>query len=297
QVLFHFCVVAPSALGQRFSLPLHLITFLFWLLCLSSVLIAGAGYIINDYFDINIDQINKPDKMVLERTISRRAAILWHLVLSVLGVLLGAFISYKLNNWLIAPANLLCVMLLWIYSTTYKRKLLVGNLLISALTAWVILVLLAAELPGWWGGALTEPLEVASAARLTRIAMLYAGFAFIISLVREVVKDVEDIEGDRRLGCRTMPIVWGINASKIFAGTWLAILMVLLVITQVYVLQFGWWWSSLYIVALVVIPLGFIFKQLMQATLTQHFTQLSRHIKWVMLSGILSMIFFLTYTQ
>jgi 4-hydroxybenzoate polyprenyltransferase len=297
QLLFHFCVVVPSAQGHIYNFPLRLTTPLLLLLCFSSICIAAAGYIINDYFDINIDEVNKPAKMVIGRTISRRWGVLWHLILSAIGLMIGGYVSMQLGNWLVAVGNGVCVILLWVYSTTFKRQLLIGNLVISALTAWVILVLLVAELPGWWTGELVNDTEKSTVARLSRIGVLYAAFAFILSLVREVVKDMEDMEGDRKEGCRTMPIEWGIQASKVFAGVWLVVLIVTLIITQVYVLQFGWWLSASYILLFVIIPLIFIFKKLPPAATTADFARLSKMLKWVMLLGILSMMFFLRYTH
>lgn len=297
QLLFHFCVVEPSAQGQTYYFPLRLTTPLLLLLCFSSICIAAAGYIINDYFDINIDEVNKPAKMVIGRTISRRWGLLWHLILSAIGLTIGAYVSLQLGNWLIGIGNIACVILLWVYSTTFKRRLLIGNIVISALTAWVILVLLVAELPGWWTGELVNETEKFTVARLSRIGVLYAAFAFILSLVREVVKDLEDMEGDRKEGCRTMPIEWGVQASKVFAGVWLVVLIVTLLVTQVYVLQFGWWISAGYILVFVVVPLILIFKRLLSSQQTPDFARLSKMLKWVMLLGILSMMFFLLYTN
>ncbi len=235
--------------------------------------------------------------MVVGRTMSRRKALLWHIILSAIGLAIGGFVSIKLGNWLIALGNLVCVVLLWYYSTSFKRRLLIGNVVISALTAWVILVLLVAELPGWWTGEPVNETEKITIARLSRIGVLYACFAFVISLIREVIKDMEDIEGDRRDGCTTMPIVWGMQASKIFTGVWLVVLIVSLVITQVYVIQFGWWLSAAFIISFVVFPLLIIFKRLPVASSSVQFASLSRNVKWVMLLGILSMIFFMLYTR
>jgi 4-hydroxybenzoate polyprenyltransferase len=297
QCLFHFCVVKPSAYGSYYNFPLQLNTHLFFLLCLSSVLIAAGGYIINDYFDINIDLVNKPEKMVVDKYISRRWALLLHMLLSTAGIVLGFVVSWRLENWLIGLANFGCVLLLWYYSTTYKRRLLVGNVLISALTAWVILVLLVAELPGWWSGKLTTVIEKETVARLSRIGVLYAAFAFVLTIIREAIKDMEDLEGDRKEGCRTMPIVWGITASKVFTAVWMVVIIATITDTQVYVIQFGWWWSAIYIILFVVVPLLFIFRKLYHAHQSNHFSYLSRLVKMVMLSGILSMVFFLWYTR
>lgn len=130
--------------------------------------------------------------------------------------------------------------------------------------------------------------------KLSRFTFLYAGFAFIISLIREVVKDMEDIEGDRRFGCKTMPIVLGLNATKVFVLVWLTVLIVALIIVQLYVLQFGWWFwlSALYCFVLIVAPLIWIFRKLIPAQTTENYHKISSVVKLVMLMGILSMLFF-----
>src|ERR1700744_2947054 len=145
QLLFYYFIQLPSFGGGSPQYAPALRPGLFYLLTLSSVLIAAAGYIINDYFDLNIDRVNKPDKLVVDKLIKRRWTILWHWILSGIGLLLSFYVSYKLRNPLIAPGNLGCVVLLYFYSTTFKRKLLIGNIIISLLTAWVVLVLYVSE--------------------------------------------------------------------------------------------------------------------------------------------------------
>ena len=265
----------------------------FWFLMVASVLIAAAGYIINDYFDLNIDAINKPDKVVVNNIISRRWVIIWHLLLSLAGVYLTFHaLSFHLF-WHIMLANLFSVLLLWFYSTTLKKKLLIGNLLISILTAWVIFIIFLSK----FGLKNVYHLEHKDLyARFLRLAILYAGFAFIISLIREVIKDIEDMEGDINYGCRTMPILWGLNASKVFVAVWLIVLIVTLIILQLYVIQFSWWISITYCFVFIVAPLLYVFKKLFTARNAKDFHQLSTYVKLVMLTGILSMIFFKIYS-
>src|SRR5579863_3828501 len=126
QSLFYFCIILPSFYQGHPEHENILKLNEFILLSLSSVLIAAAGYIINDYFDLNIDRVNKPDKLVVEKLIKRRWTIVWHWVLSGAGVLLGFYVSWKLGNPVVGLANLFCVILLWFYSTTFKRRLLIG---------------------------------------------------------------------------------------------------------------------------------------------------------------------------
>jgi 4-hydroxybenzoate polyprenyltransferase len=288
QGLFYYCILLPSLHnGRYFDYPNTLPPRLFYLLSLSSVLIAAAGYIINDYFDLNIDRVNKPDKMVVDKIIKRRWTIVWHWVLSGAGVALGFYISWETRSLIIGPANLGCVILLWFYSTVFKRKLVIGNVIISLLTAWVILVLYICE---FRTALFRDPDLHQRFARAFKFAVLYAGFAFIISLVREVIKDIEDMEGDMRYGCRTMPIVWGVHVAKIFAATWLVVLIGALVVIQFYGLQSGWILSAAYCILLIILPLVWILRKLYRATTRADYHYLSNLVKAVMLTGILSMI-------
>jgi 4-hydroxybenzoate polyprenyltransferase len=296
QLLFYSCITLPI-FNQHASSP-YLPALILYLTIIASVLIAAAGYIINDYFDLNIDRVNKPDKLVVEKIIKRRWAIMWHLILSFVGIVLSFYISIALADWyvVVAAINLICVFALWIYSTTYKRRLLIGNILISALTAWTILVLYVAEFPHWFKISIeAKKAYDLSMAKLFKYAVLYAGFAFIISLIREVIKDMEDMEGDAKYGCKTMPIVWGIPATKVFTAVWLIVLTAALVIIQVYAAYLGWWFSVVYCIFFIVIPLLWILQKLYKAQVAKDYHQLSNGVKFVMLTGILSMLFFKIY--
>ncbi len=296
QCLFYFCILYPSTHpGVFFADEFHL----FVLLVISSVSIAAGGYVINDYFDLSIDMVNKPGRIVVEKVIPRRWAIILHWLFSTAGVVMGFYISFVTRNWLIGFSNVVCVLLLWVYSTTFKKKLLSGNIMISLLTAWVVLVVFFFvdyvsnyHLPGWdMPGMMTPHIH----SRIMRLAFLYAGFAFVISLIREVIKDMEDIEGDARYGCKTMPVVWGMQVSKMFAGVWLMALTGALLGILVYAAYLGWWWSIVYCILLILLPLLWITRRLYLASSASEFGYLSGAVKFVMLTGILSMLFFKLY--
>ncbi len=209
-----------------------------------------------------------------------------HAILSVTGLALSVYVGYKIGNALIPFFNLLAILILWFYSSTFKKKLLIGNVLISLLTAWVILVLTVAEYR-----FRISPHDIVWQ-RLLKVSFIYAGFAFIISLIREVIKDMEDLEGDTRYGCSTMPVVWGLPVSKVFTGVWIVVLTGLVIAIQIYVLQLGWWYSALYSIIAIITPLLWVLKKLYTAGTPGEFHQLSSAVKLIMLAGIISMIFF-----
>ena len=289
QLLFYYCIILPLLPPDYFQSSYALHTWVLYLLIAASVCIAAGGYIINDYFDINIDQVNKPEKRVVEKIIKRRTAILLHWFFTLAGVAISFDVSLQ-TNFIIVLANIGCAALLWFYSTTFKKKLLSGNIIISALTAWTIVVLYVAVNPIFHIHHFQSNQVQTAMKSVFKFAMLYACFAFIISLIREVVKDMEDMEGDARYGCKTMPIVWGVQATKVFAAVWLVVLIGAIAIVQFYVLHSGWWWSALYSLLLLVGPLLWLLNQLYKAQNSKAFNAISKAIKMIMLAGILSML-------
>ena len=293
QVLFYFSLVQPLYHKGIYS---HFQILNFILLILVSVLIAAAGYIINDYFDLNIDQVNKPERTIIDKTIKRRWAIVLHLVFSFAGILISFYIDFNSPVFWLGFSNIICAFLLFGYSISLKKKLLWGNVLISALTAWVVIVSFLCYYNHFYCSNCDRDFLELYNNRFIRISFLYAGFAFVISLIREVVKDMEDMDGDARYGCRTMPIAWGIPVSKVFVAVWLVILIGMISIVQVYVLQLGWVWSAVYCIAFIILPLIWILRKLFMAQAPKDYHQVSNVIKLVMLTGLLSMIFFKIYS-
>ena len=210
QWLTYVCLYRPILeVPAGISIDAHIY---FWML--ASILIAAGGYVINDYFDINIDEVNRPQRQVVDRLISRRWAMLWHLILSVLGLACTALAIEWPSHLFLWFSNLGCVILLWLYSTRFKKTLLIGNILIALLTSWTIVVIFLSRFT--WSELVAQSSEPQQ--KFTRIALLYAGFAFVITLIREAVKDMEDRIGDAKAGCRTLPIVWGFPAAKLYTA-------------------------------------------------------------------------------
>ncbi len=233
------------------------------LIVVSTVLIAAAGYIINDYFDVKIDLINKPERVVIGRYLPRRRAMLLHQSLSVAGVMLGLVVS----KWIFL-FNGFCITLLWLYSERLKRQPFVGNFVVALLSALSLLVM-----------------AVYYAHHVELIAT-YAIFAFFITLIREIIKDMEDLKGDANHGCKTLPILWGISSTKNFIYGLIALLIVSLYLG-------AWWLDSIYlsvVFSVVILPaVVFLTKKLARADTKHDFGQLSLGCKLIMMGGILTM--------
>lgn len=287
QFLLQYCVVAPVLEYNGEGPSLSWLSF--FLLSLSTVLIAAAGNIINDYFDINIDIINKPEKMVLDKIINRRWAMAWHTIFNMAGVSIGFIVAWQIGQIYLGLTQVICSLILWFYSTSFKRQILIGNVLISLLTALAVVVV------GFYEKQIYESFEAImspAGRKLIQIIGVYALFAFVISLVREIVKDLEDMLGDAKDGCRTIPIVWGVEAAKRICYMLLLALQVLIVAVEIRIGFIGWWPAIIYLVVFVQAPAYYIYTLLKKAHLPEHYHRVSSLVKWLMLTGILSMIFF-----
>lgn len=288
QIFFYYFVYTPM-------LTLAVSEFqntLFLLLVTASVFIAAAGYIINDYFDVQIDSINKPDRIIIGKIIKRRWAIILHWLFSGIGILLSIYVCYYMRIWFILLVNIISVFALWVYSSVFKKKLLTGNLIIAALTAWTIMIVYffvgqkIVALNFW-----NETINDFDERRFFKLALLYAGFAFVMTLIREVIKDLEDMEGDRKYNCNTMPIAWGVPATKVFAAVWIVVAVATLIIIQLYAWQSGKWLAALYFIFTLIIPLFYLLKLFWKAITTADYARLSTIIKIIILAGIISMVF------
>ena len=285
ELLFHFCIYKPLYPNAGFAVDVD-----FSLIVLTYLFIASAGYIINDYFDINIDQVNKPSKVVVGAHINRRWVIFWHLFFSVMGIYVSTIAFPFKQYWHIHLSNLLTILLLWFYSTNFKKDFLVGNVVIAILTAWSIAVVYFSKFT--IQQILHPNIKDVANFRFAKLMALYCGFAFILTLIREALKDMEDVDGDQKFGCKTLPIVWGLKPTKVYIGVWLIVVIASLAIIQLYVIPFGWWYSILYCLLFIIYPLVYVLLKLKTAYSSSDFKKLSLYIKMAMFAGILSMLFF-----
>ena len=236
-----------------------------FVLSLSSVFIAAAGYIINDYYDVKIDLINKPERVVVGRILKRRVAMVAHTTLNFLGITLGFLLSME-----IGVINFITALILWFYSNQLKRIALVGNITVAMLTALSIYII----------NVLYQDNNF--------LVIAYALFAFAFTLIREVIKDMEDVKGDLTFGCRTFPVVYGMRKTKLFLYT--IATAFLIGVTALAYLFIGSDMAAFCL--LLVVPLSVLAYKLYQADTTKHFNRLSNYCKIIMLLGIISMVLY-----
>ena len=287
QYLVQYTVIRPilSQAGVKPTLD----DFHFFLLVISTLLIAAAGYVINDYFDVKIDSINKPQRIFIDRTIKRRTAMLLHQTMTGAGILIAFYVAWKSGNLKLAFIHPIVAGLLWFYSTGYKRQMLIGNVIVSFLTALVVLIVALYERQLFY----PESVMVNRASyTIFIIIFFYFIFAFLISMVRELVKDMEDIEGDARYNCKTLPIVIGIQKTKVVVYAITAVIVALLIYLQVQQARGGDINSVLNLFTTLEVPLGISMYLLYKADSQKQFSLISNVIKIVMFMGILTMVYF-----
>ena len=263
-------------------IPLQLSFLDFCLLVLSTVLIAAAGYIINDYFDVKTDKINKPEKLYIDNGVKRRVAIFLHTQFNLVGFMLGAFVAYKAGNIYLAVLPFLSITALWFYSTHFKRQVLTGNLVVSVLSALIPLQVLLFEKP------LIENIE--NLTFLYATVICFSAFAFLLSMAREIIKDLEDYKGDFETGCKTMPVVWGIKAAKAITAGIISNTLLLLIFIFYKLAQKEFYLLGAYLFVFVFLPCLYLIWKLYRSKEKKDFHNLSMLVKFIMITGVLSTV-------
>ena len=260
------------------------------LLICATVLIAAGGYVINDYFDIKIDRINRPDQLIVTRSVSKPVAVRLSVSLSAIGTLCGIAAAWLLRSMSLAIVFVLIPGLLWFYSSSYKRLFVIGNLtiaLLAGLTPFIVAMANVAQLKLQYALILPYiPLEHDLYAWLGGFAL----FAFLLTWIREIVKDLQDQMGDRELECHTLPIVWGELWTKVFVTALFVVTLSLVAYLWYAVLPFPHTWhhlSTRYIVFGIVIPIICSLVLLWSAKIPSDYKTCQQVVKFTMLLGML----------
>jgi 4-hydroxybenzoate polyprenyltransferase len=292
--------IIGEILGNN-ELALQMSELNFFLLVLSFVLIAAGGNIINDYFDVRADRINKPHRVIIGKHVKRRVAMISHIIFNVVGIGLGGYLAWEVGMWKLVILHLFASGSLWFYSVIFKREFLIGNIIVAILAALVPLSV----------GLFEIPLDIAAYGQEVQAYFLqldpesdpmiffkilyyfvlgFAGYAFFLTLVREIQKDMADIEGDRVVGCNTIPIVLGMKKAKLITLILLGVIQVTIIMSWYYF--FGDYFTLGYAVVLIIVPLMLSSWKTMVASSRKGFVHAFTFTKIAMGTGLCFAIFF-----
>ena len=276
QYLIRYFLFIPAGAGLSLS------DFSYFLLVFATICIAAAGYVINDVYDVEADKINKPEKRVIGKKISEKTANNLFIILNVTGVSMGFYLANLIGHPGFSAIFIFTSALLYLYASYLKQIIVVGNILISLLVALVIL------LPGLFDLLPAITAENRGIQSLLFSLLLdYAFFAFLINLLREMVKDQEDIRGDYNTGIRSLPIVLGVERTSkaIFA---LALIPLMAIIYYLYMYLFENTVAVLYTLLFILGPLLYFLVQITSAEKKKDFSRLSLILKIILFFGLIS---------
>jgi len=293
-ILMRYAVIAPviskinveliNVPGGETPLSLQFPWYYFLILVLATLCITAGGYVINDYFDIKTDLINKGE-VIVSTKISRRQAMMWHNVLNIAGVAAGFFISWKAGYFWMGILFLIVSGLLYFYSASYKRQFLIGNFVVALLTAMVPMLVVIFEWPALYRYYAVNAVTLPQLSIMFYWVGGFAIFAFMTTLTREIIKDIEDFEGDMAYGRNTIPVVTGTLTARI-----ISISLILITIGLLYIV---WYFflndkiTLIYISCAIVLPLLYVVYQLIISANKKQLHNASRLMKIVMIAGVL----------
>ena len=302
QILLQFAIIKPAL--KSLDIAATLSDFDFFIFILANIIVTAGGYIINDIKDQEIDRINKSiEKQLVGRVISEQKARIFYIISLILGGFLSIYLVFFTAFWLQAIIFPVATFLLFAYARWFKKMNLIGNILVAALCAFVAIEIWLLQdfgrLPCTSNtiadkGFLFTKYCYRLQNHLYYIIINYTTFAFFSTLFREIIKDIEDIEGDRAVGCHTLPIAVGIEDAKYLAGFVLAVFMIVVVVSGSIFLDVPLVEGSkndiwkFYILALtILLPSAYIFYFLTKAKEKKDFTFISKAAKGLMLGGLI----------
>ncbi len=285
-IFIRYFIILP---GLRLQYGVGMSMFSFVLLIIATLLIAVGGYLINDIEDQDIDNFNKPGKNQINRVVSLKTVNIFYWIFTIAGIIAGSWLSFLVGHANYSLIFILTAGLLWFYTKRYKCQPLVGNVVVAFLSALSFGLVWLYEFTAIYHKAIHLEAFKSYFIFTNKLVLIYMGFAFFLSLAREVVKDIEDYNGDDRFGCRTFAVVYGTTAAKIVA----------IVILVLGVLFSGWAQYFFYNDGLMtiyyffyVIDILFItnIARIIKSKENNEYRLLSSHLKVLMAGGIISMI-------
>jgi len=272
-------------LFQKFDLSVSLDNLHFFLLSLSTICIAAAGYIINDIHDIKADLINKPNRVFVSKKISVSRANNLFIAINSIGLLLGFYLSFYINHNSFFIIFILTSLLLYRYAIDLKNRLLIGNVVIAVIVFFSIMIIVVFDIV-----PATNNYNNQTQIHIVKLLLLISGFAFSLTLLREIIKDLEDVIGDKKINAKTLPIVWGEAKTKKFL-----FFLSLFIFMGINYFSFLLYQSNLYAAAyltiIVSLPLLYFLLMINRSKTKNDYHKLSGLLKIIMLLGILTILF------
>lgn len=287
QVLTWYCILGSFFDLYGVSLQLHV-----WqlsILVAATVMIAAGGYIINDIQDVDIDRINKKNNNVIGDKVNPDTAWAVYIIINVAATTLGFWLSYSIASFQTGFIFPVIIGLLWFYSTRYKKMLFWGNLIIASLSALTILIVWLFEYMAMRNSPATYLIIFKGIGKINIFIWGYSLFAFLTTLLREWIKDNQDIRGDERYGSRSLPVMIGIKKMKPILITSNLMIMALLAYAQVRLSEWGMQYTALYLLIAVQTLLLYSLYLLIKYKKPDEMVLLSNVAKIIMIAGILSM--------
>jgi 4-hydroxybenzoate polyprenyltransferase len=268
------------------NIPLALADWQYWLLVLATGFIAAGGYVINNIFDVETDTENKPENVVVGKFISETMAYNLYIGFTVIGVAIGFYLSNVINKPSFASIFIIIAATLYFYATSLKQSLLIGNFIVALLLSFSVIIIGIFDL-----FPITNEENRPFMGLLFSILIDYAIFAFIINFIREIVKDLQDMEGDSHQGMNTLPIAFGKEkTTKLVFG--LSIIPIILILNYINVNLFsaGLFYGTLFGIVFILATLLYFTIKIWSAKTTKDFHHLSTVLKWILFFGILSIV-------
>ena len=283
-VLAKIGIILSNGTGEEVPMVVQFPLTDFVLLVLATLFLTAGGYVINDYFDVKTDLINK-GKVIVGTRIPRQLAMMWHNIFNIAGVSIGFYISWKAGYIWLGTMFLVVSGLLYFYSASYKRQFLIGNVVVATLVAMVPMLVVIYEWPALYRYYTLNSTTLPEFNFIFYWVGGFAVFAFLTTLAREIIKDIEDFEGDLAFGRNTVPVVIGILPAKIVSISLVIITIVLLYLTWYLFLNDTI--TLIYLSIAIVLPLAWVIFKVVISNNRKQLHHASSIMKAVMLTGIL----------
>ncbi|MBK9734515.1 MAG: geranylgeranylglycerol-phosphate geranylgeranyltransferase [Saprospiraceae bacterium] len=279
QVIQYYCIILPNI-----NVP-ALNSTLFYLLVLDTMLLAASGFVINDIFDYSYDLVNKPKRTYIPNNISANTAKIYYLFLVIAGLLVAIYIAIMIKNIALISIYPIAAAMLFVYSYTFKNSILLGNVLVSLFVGLVSGIVIFAE-----RNSVQAMTDVGKKQFVIEVFCFYMTFSFFVNMLREIIKDIEDIDGDKSAGILTFPIKYGISKTKKICIFIIVMLNLMLIIWMKFTSIHMDIRISSFLIIFIAAPLVVLIQLLTKSRHKEDYSKISIILKWIMVAGLISLM-------